>query len=517
MISSPSTSSKSVDGHSKVLDSKILGAFSPYVVRKEIVHMQEISRLPRFISEYLVAKFCSQNEPSAEDLKRLADFVNIHFPELRDKDKILHDLMSLGSYTLMDEFKVETDIKGGVHRLVIPCLNVRDGKILSTILDENADLLRSGMWGIATLKYDPDEEMDVQQAPLLGTIDNSDPMDSPVSPVIQPKRARAVSTPVLMTKFTPFEVSNVSLKEFASKRADFTRDEWVEVLLRSVGLNPGAYSQSQRILMLIRLVPLVESNCNILELGPKATGKTYLYRNISYSTRLISGGRVSPAILFYNIASKTVGEIGMRDCVALDEIGKLVFSNSEEMIGKLKDYMVDGFFERGPKKANAKASLVFMGNLEVTDRYPKGRDVVASLPSFMEDSALLDRVHSFIPGWELPKIMQSSEHLASGYGIVCDYLSEIFHQMSFQSFSPLISERVRFRADNVTIRDEKAIKKISSGLLKLLRPDATCDDSDISISVDAAVKGRERINSLLHELSPQEFPEKRFEYSVIES
>jgi ATP-dependent Lon protease len=484
------------------LDSKAKSSFGSYVVRKELVHSHEISRLPRFISEYLVAKFYSTDDPTQEDMKKLSDFVSVHFPELRDKDKILHDIMTAGSYTLMDEFKVETDIKGARHRLFIPCLNIRDAKVLSTILDENTDLLRSGMWGVATLKYMPEEEG-------------------------SNKRTRESDTsPVLMTKFTPFEVVNVKLSEFASKRQLFTRKEWVDLLIRSIGLNPDAYSDYQKLLLLLRLVPLVEPNCNILELGPKATGKTYLYRNISYSTRLISGGRVSPATLFYNIATKTVGEIGVRDCVALDEIGKLTFSNSEEMIGKLKDYMVDGFFERGPKKAHARASLVFMGNVEfgssssTKDFAPSASETVSALPLFMRDSALLDRIHCFIPGWELPKIMQSSEHLASGYGIVADYLSEVFHQMSMQgSYSDVISERVRIESstqEGITIREEKAIKKVASGILKLLCPDRRCEEQDISVSMKAAVDGRQRVNALLSSISPQEFRrEKEIRFSIV--
>lgn len=480
------------------MDAKVRSAFAPYVVRKDLVHSQEISRLPRFISEYLIAKFCPSDDPTPDDLKKLTDFVNAHFPELRDKDKILHDIMTQGSYTFMDEFKVETDIKGGKHRLIIPCLNVRDAKVLSTILDDNADLLRSGMWGIATLKYVPENEA------------GSNTLSA------YPPRPRVAldATPLLMTEFTPFEVSNVSLREFASRRQSFTRKEWIELLVRSIGLNPVAYSEHQKVLMLMRLVPLVESNCNLMELGPKATGKTYLYRNISYSTRLISGGKVSPAVLFYNIATKTVGEIGIRDCVALDEIGKLVFANSEEMVGKLKDYMVDGFFERGPKRAHAKSSLVFMGNMEFEKSAPTPAEIVSALPSFMRDSALLDRIHSLIPGWELPKIMQSSSHLASGYGIVADYLSEIFHQMSFESYADIISDKVKIEGDHATIRDEKAIKKISSGLLKLICPDRNCDETDISLCVDAAMRGRERINSLLHALSPGEFDEKQFSYLI---
>jgi ATP-dependent Lon protease len=473
-------------------DSKVKSAFGPYVVRKELVHSHEISRLPRFISEYLVAKFCPSGEPTEENMRKLQDFITIHFPEPRDKDKILHDIMTLGSYTLMDEFKVETDIKRGLHMLSIPCLNVRDAKILPEILDENIDLLRSGMWGIATLKYESGADFDQGG-----------------------ERSDDASSPVLMTKFTPFEVVNVKLSEFASKRRLFSREEWIELLVGSIGLNPRLYNSHQKLLLLLRLVPLVEANCNVLELGPKATGKTYLYRNMSYSTRLIAGGRVSPATLFYNIATKTLGEIGVRDCVVLDEISKLTFSNSEEMIGKLKDYMVDGFFERGPKKAHARASLVFMGNVEFHSSIPTTKEIISALPHFMKDSALLDRIHCFIPGWELPKIMQSSEHLASGYGIVADYLSEIFHQTSMRgSYSDLISETVKIESSaptkkGVTIREEKAIKKVASGILKLLCPDRNWQADDISIAMEVAIEGRQGVNSLLSSISPEEFDEEK--------
>ncbi|TLX96780.1 MAG: BREX system Lon protease-like protein BrxL [Thaumarchaeota archaeon] len=483
-------------------EEKVRRVFSPYVVRKELLQSQEISRLPRFISEYLMSKFFSNNnEPSQEEMKKLSDFVAVHFPEMRDRDKILHDIMTSGTYTFMDEFKVETDIKAATHRLIIPCLNIRDAKILSTILDENVDLLRSGMWGIATAKYVP-EEGDGRGAKGRG--------------------GPTETSPILMTKFTPFEVVNVRLSDFASKRKEFSTREWIELLITSVGLNPSAYSEHQRLLLLSRLVPLVEANSNLLEIGPKATGKTYLYRNISYSTRLISGGRVSPAVLFYNISTKAVGEIGIRDCVVLDEMNKLAFVNAEEMVGKLKDYLVDGFFERGPKKANAKASIVFMGNMEFrgsswTTVAPEPHEVINALPAFMRDSAMLDRIHCFVPGWELPKILQSSEHLARGYGIVADYLSELFHQMSLTSFTDIINERVTLEGSgnaSVTIRDEKAIRKLASGMLKLLCPDRNCSDADLSLCMDMAVEGRRGVNDLLHSLSPNEFEQKRFSYSL---
>ncbi len=176
--------------------------------------------------------------------------------------------------------------------------------------------------------------------------------------------------------------------------------------------------------------------------------------------------------------------------------------------------MVDGFFERGPKKAHARASLVFMGNMELASK-PTTAHLVNALPTFMRDSALLDRIHAFIPGWELPKIMQSSEHLASGYGIVVDYLSEIFHHMSMQgSYSDIIRESVQIEA-GVTIRDEKAIKKVASGMLKLLCPDRNCEYEDLSLAMKVAVDVRQRINSLLSFVSPQEFSQKeRIAFSI---
>ena len=456
---------------------KVQELFGKYIVRKEVVNEYEINRLPRFIAEYLISKFSNNGELSEDGIKKVSKFVNMHYPELKDKDKILYNLMVNGNYTIIDEFKVEVDIKQGKKRLIIPCLNIRDAEILDNILEDNQDLLRSGMWGIATLKY-------------IGDNSNSK------------------NTPILMTKFTPFQVGNVELEDFISKRSEFTMDEWIDLIIKSIGLNPKVYSMDEKMLLLLRLVPLVEPNTHIMELGPKATGKTYLYRNISYYTRIISGGRVGAATLFYNINTKVIGEIGIKDAVIFDEIDKLTFSNSEEVISKLKDYMVDGFFERGPKKAHATCSLVFTGN---TDSYDIS-DIGSNLPEFMIDSALLDRINGFIPGWKLPKIKSSSEHLASGYGIVADYFAEILHKMRFENYNSFISEHIRL--ENVTIRDEKSIKKVLSGLLKLLCVNReNYDRYELALCLDTAVSVRNNIREILNSITPDEFPKNEIKYS----
>jgi ATP-dependent Lon protease len=453
-----------------IIDEKIVSIFGEYAVKKELMHIQEINRLPRFIAEYLVAKFSIDG---IVNIKQLTDFINIHFPEMRDKDKVLHDLMSKGSYTLIDEFKVETVIKHGRYNVIIPRLGINNAKIIPSLLDENLDLLRSGLWGMATLQYVKSNNF----------------------------------SEVLISRFTPFQVTNIDLGEFANKRARFDRDEWIELIIKSIGLNPDVYDNEQKLLLLSRLIPLVEPNCNMLELGPKATGKTYLYRNVSHHTRVIAGGRISAPMLFYNISSKSAGEIALRDCLVFDEISKIKFANSDEMIGKLKDYMVDGFFERGPKKAHSICSLVFVGNIEY--------DPLDSLPNFMKDSALLDRIHGFIHGWKLPKIKQSDEHLAKGYGIVADYLSEIFHQLHLQNFSYIINENVKF--EDLTIRDEKAISKLASGLLKIICPNREYTRDDLALCIEQAIKLRGNVNELLNRLAPNEFKDYDIKYEILDN
>ncbi|GIU72143.1 MAG: hypothetical protein KatS3mg003_1622 [Candidatus Nitrosocaldaceae archaeon] len=451
------------------LDEKVISVFGEHAVKKELMHIQEISRLPRFIAEYLIAKFSNDG---VINIKQLTDFINIHFPEMRDKDKVLHELMSKGSYTLIDEFKVETLIKHGRYNVIIPRLGINNAKIIPALLDENIDLLRSGLWGMATLQY----------------VKKSDKLSD-----------------ILVSRFTPFQVTNINLGEFASKRARFDRDEWIELIIKSIGLNPDVYDHEQKLLLLTRLIPLVEPNCNMLELGPKATGKTYLYRNVSHHTRVIAGGRISAPMLFYNISNKNAGEIALRDCLVFDEIGKIRFANNDEVISKLKDYMVDGFFERGPKKAHSTCSLVFIGNIEY--------DPLDSLPNFMKDSALLDRVHGFIHGWDLPKIMQSDEHLAKGYGIVADYLSEIFHQLHLQNFVHIINENVKF--EGLTIRDEKAITKLASGLLKIICPNREYTKDDLILCIDEAIRLRRNVNKLLNRLMPDEFKDYEITYEIL--
>ena len=467
------------------LNTKLRAVFEGVVVNKGLLQTKEVSRLPRYVAEYLVTKFCSDDGKGG--LEKLSEFIRRYYPETKDKDKVLHDIKEQGEIRLIDEFKVETDLKLGCHKLAVPCLNVRDAMIRDSILDDYENLLRSGMWGIAKLQYDPE----------------SVPRDM---------RGNPIMTPIVMKAFDPFQASSILLREFEEKRAQFTTEEWIDLLINTIGLNPDVYPDKVKLLLLQRLIPLVEPNVNVIELGPRATGKTYLYRNTSYYTRIISGGRVSPAVLFFNIATKSLGEVGMKDCVVFDEISKIAFANPDEMMGKMKDYMESGHFERGPKKGHSSCSLLFMGNIDIEEELPV-EDYTLFLPEFMRDSAFIDRIHGFLPGWGLPKIKKAGTHLSQNYGLATDYFCEIIHELRKVDFQHRIMSRVELTGD-LTIRDEKSVLRIASGMLKILCPHGKFEEPDFKLCMDLALQNRQRIADWLQRLAPGEFKAIRIGYKV---
>ncbi|MEM3955278.1 MAG: BREX system Lon protease-like protein BrxL [Candidatus Bathyarchaeia archaeon] len=466
------------------LDDKISRVFGEVAVNKGLALRHEVSRLPRFISEYLISKYCSAYPDKELALSKLAKVVAENFPEPKDKDKIFYRLKKIGFIQLMDEFKVSVDLKRNLYLVQIPCLQIYDALVDEGIIRKFERIL-SGMWGLGTLEYRPDI----------------------------PENLEVEVSPILLTDIEPFQVYNIDIKDFAKKRNEFSLSEWIDLLIATMGLNPKAYSYRQKILQLVRLVPLVEGNTNIVELGPRATGKTYLYRNLSHYTRIYSGGAVSPARLFFDARLRIVGDIAIHDAVVFDEVSKIRFTNPDEMAGKLKDFMVDGFFERGAlKRAHSDCSLVFLGNIEKEETM-RPEQILYTLPDIMQDSAFIDRIHGLIPGWEMPKIMKSEEHLAHGTGLAADYFAEIMHGLRKENFKDLVNEHVEF-SSNFTIRDENAVRKIISGLCKLLFPNKEFDLSELRQIVSLATEMRQYVCDMLTEKSPSEFPPKRLECRV---
>ena len=470
---------------------KTKSVFGDLAVDKRIASKHELTRLPRFVVEYLVAEFTElcggKFDNSCAD--KLNKFVAKYYHESREKDAVLHTLITKGNIRLIDEIKVDTDIRQAIYRAHLPSLNIRDAMINRSLVDEFPNLLTTGMWGLATLIYAPD----------------SVPKDNVGRPLM---------SPILIENFEPFQASETDIKIYQEAREYFTLEEWVDVLINTIGLNPDRYNFRQKLILLSRLVPLIEANVNMMEFGPRATGKTFLYRNITYYTRIFSGGNISSAVLFYNIARRVLGEIGVRDAVIFDEISKVKFTNPSDMMGKLKDYMESGHFERGPKKGFSTSSLMFMGNIQVEKRenvYIPVEDFTYALPQDMRDSAFIDRIHGVIPGWELPKISKSGTHLSKEYGIASDYFCEVLHNFRREHYGYKLSENIEI-SDDFTIRDEKAIKRVFSGLLKLLIPNGSYDSKEIKIIIELAIEYRQRVNDWLHILAPGEFPKKRLGY-----
>jgi len=469
------------------LNAKLRYYFPGYVVNKGLSSREDIRRVPKFVSEHLLTQVSEESDPIvfSEKLMKVIELVNTLYPEPKDRDRILDRIIIKKlSCKIIDEIKVEVDEKHEIRKAIIPSLNLTNVMISDKVVEENEQLLSTGVWGIASLKY-------------------SEPITN--------EKEKPITLPVFIEEFKPFHVANIDINEFIEKREHFTLDEWIDILINTIGLNPEVYTQKQKLILISRFIPLVENNVNLMEFGPRATGKTYFYRNISFYTRIISGGQVTPAQLFYNIARRTIGEIGMKDCIVFDEVSKVTFPRPEEMMGKLKDYMVDGHFERGPKKATSLCSLVFMGNIEVSGYVPI-EDVNYVLPDCMRnDTAFIDRIHGIIPGWEILKIKKSEVHLSKNYGFSVDYFSEIMHELRKLDFTPLIRSIVEL--NKVTIRDEIGIYRTASGLAKILFPNKEFNKNELAPIMDFAVELRQKVADLLHKMAPGEFKKKKIEWN----
>jgi len=427
------------------------------VVNKSLGLRHEVSQLPRFVSEWLIGKFCETGD-TRENLAEMDAYVRAHYVERKQKNVALHRLEQQGQIELIDAYKVRVDLskpEDERYKLEIPSLGLFDARVQRPIMDDHPRLLVDGVWGMGQLLYDS------------GTRE------------------------VILTRFRPFQLSNVDLTAFQEGRRYFTTEEWQKVLISSTGLNPDAYPVEVRLHIVSRMVPLVERNTHIVELGPPGTGKTYLFDKISVYSRVISGSVVSPAVLFYNIRDKTSGLLAYYDVVAFDEVDKVGRGLKDEVVNKLLKFMADGSYDRGDVEIPSAASVVLVGNLPALNQDYETVPCFELLPPSMQHKAFLDRLAGFIPGWEIGKIGQRQEHLTPYNGFAADYFCEILHLLRGLNYQNYIDRYAEL--ENANIRDEKGIKTIASGLLKLLFPDGNFRSEDVRTCVEHAVKYRQRV------------------------
>jgi len=465
------------------MNEKLKATFPGKVVNKAHTLNTGVDEFPRYVLEYLIDNYCSE-ETFHEDMEKVTRSLRESFVHGAEAEKIRHYIRENRRHTVIANLEarlVETEDK---YWGTINAINEKFVNISESIVSQYPMLLSGGMWGTIELTYDETEVHD--------------------------KKIR----PFKVVRFTPFQVSVINIEEFIRKRAEFTTDEWIEVLINSCGLNPERMTRRERLLYLCRCVPLVESNVNLVELAPRETGKTYLYRNISYYAHVLSGGKATPAQLFINLNTGRIGEVGTRDAVVFDEIANTDFTDPKAMVSIMQGYMQDAKFSRGKQELLAFASLVFVGNLDVQGRMPheKYYHLFEPLPDFLQVVAFLDRLHAYLPGWEIPKI--GPESFSRDYGFITDYFCEIMHEL--RRIDQLAPVRSRFElvdtagtAQGLSGRDQRAVLKTASGLLKLLYPDGRLTDDELAEVLTLSCELRQRVRDQLHLMAPGEYDRVR--------
>lgn len=458
---------------------KLKEVFRGKVVNKAYTINTGVDEFPRYVLEYLIDNYCSE-ETFYEDMEKVVRRLKETFVYGAEAEKIRHYIRENRRHSLIASLEVRLVETEDKYWAAIPAINENFVNIPESIVSQYPMLLSGGMWGTIDLTYDETE--------------------------IHNKKIR----PFKILSFTPFQVSFINLDEFIEKRSEFTSEEWIDILINSCGIDPATMDRRQKLLYLCRCVPLVENNVNMVELAPRETGKTYLYRNISYYARVLSGGKATPSQLFINLNTGKIGEVGTRDVVVFDEIANTDFTDPKSLVSIMQGFMQDAKFSRGKRELLAFASLVFVGNLDVQGKMPHEKyfHLFEPLPDFLQVIAFLDRIHAYLPGWEIPKLGPNS--YAKDYGFITDYFCEIMHEL--RRLDLLAGVRTRFEiidaaktAQGVSGRDQRAIMKTASAFLKLLYPDGKITDTELEEVLDLACELRQRVREQLHLMAPGEY------------
>lgn len=458
---------------------KLKEVFSGKVVNKAYTINTGVDEFPRYVLEYLIDNYCSE-ETFHEDMEKVVRRLKETFVYGAEAEKIRHYIRENRSHSVIASLEVRLVETEDKYWGTIAAINESFVNIPENIVRQYPMLLSGGMWGTIDLTYDETE--------------------------IHNKKIR----PFKITGFTPFQVSVIDLDDYIERRREFSTAEWTDVLVNSCGLDPARMTRRQKLLYLCRCIPLVETNVNMVELAPRETGKTYLYRNISYYAHVLSGGKATPAQLFINLNTGRIGEVGVRDAVVFDEIANTDFTDPKAFVSIMQGYMQDAKFSRGKKEILAFASLVFVGNLDVQGNLPheKYYHLFEPLPDFLQVIAFLDRIHGYLPGWEIPKL--SPDSYAKDYGFITDYFCEIMHEL--RRIELLGSLRSRFelvdhagRTQGLSGRDQRAVMKTTSGLLKLLYPDGQVTDEELAELLSLSCELRQRVRDQLHLIAPGEY------------
>lgn len=504
------------------LDRKIIEHFPGKIVRKDLTSlMKRGAGIPTYVLEYLLGMYCATDDEAAiaDGMERIRKILAQNYVRPEESEKIKSRIRELGQYTVIDKVSARLDEYRDLYVAQFTNLNIEPFVMPDEYVRQHTKILTGGIWCIMRIQYlRPD---DIAEDPLAD-IFGDDPDE-------QHGRARKGRTsgkgkrgpedsPFKIASLTPIQMPSLDLSEFVSHREAFTTDEWIALLLRSAGYEPSALTPRERMHFLTRMVPLVELNYNLCELGPRGTGKSHIYTEVSPYSYLLSGGQTTTAKLFANNAARAgqrIGLVGHWDCIAFDEVAGMNFRD-QNAVQIMKGYMANGTFGRGTESFNAEASMVFEGNIN---------DSVANIlktthlfdpfpPEFNNDSAFFDRIHCYLPGWEVPKMR--SDLICERYSLITDCLGEFLHAMRRRDFTHHIDRHFRLNSD-FNRRDEIGVRKTFSGLAKLIFPDGKMSREDVRMLLEYAIEGRRRVKEQLKTMAGIEFIDVKLGYADVEN
>ena len=470
------------DDTRQLIKDKLRQYFDGKIVRKDLTkHIKEGANVPVYVLEFLLGQYCSSDDEEviADGIKTVKQILSDNFVRPDEAQKILSKLRSHGSHTVIDMITARLDMKHDVYVADFSNLGITNVSLADEYAEKYDRLLCGGIWCIVQLEYEYIEE------------DRS-------------------GLPIRIVKLTPIQMPSIDIDEVKQGRKAFTKDEWIDVILRSCGYEPDQLSNREKWLLLARLIPLVENNFNLCELGPRSTGKSHVYKEVSPNSILVSGGQTTVANLFYNMGRKTIGLVGLWDCVAFDEVAGIRFKDKDG-IQIMKDYMASGSFARGKEEKAASASMVFVGNInQSVDVLLKTSSLFDPFPPEMgTDTAFLDRIHCYIPGWEIPKFRP--EHFTDDYGFITDYLAAFIRELRKEQHGDAIDQYFRL-GKNLNQRDTIAVRRTVDGMIKLLYPDGEYGKEEVEEVLRFALEMRRRVKEQLKKLGGMEFYDVNFSY-----
>lgn len=462
------------------LDTLLNTHFAGRVVRKDLTQrVKEGANVPVYVLEYLLGMYCASNDPEVidEGLTNVKAILTDNYVRPDEAEKVKSLVRERGSFKVIDRVMVRLNEKQDCYEAAFSNLGIRDAEISAGIVKEHEKLLVGGIWVIATLSYFHEEGQR--------------------------------GSPFGVSQLKPIQMPHMNMEELFEGRRGFTTEQWREALIRSIGMEPAELDAEVQWHLLARMIPFVENNFNVCELGPRGTGKSHIYKECSPNSILVSGGQSTVANLFYNMSSRRIGLVGMWDLVAFDEVAGISFKDNDG-VQIMKDYMASGSFARGREQIEASASMVFIGNInQSVESLVKTSHLLTPFPDAMIDAAFFDRFHAYIPGWEIPKMRPS--FFTQRYGFIVDYLAEFFREMRKRSFADAIDQHFRL-GDNLNQRDVIAVRKTVSGLLKLLHPHGEYQKEDVRQCLEYALQVRRRVKEQLKKIGGMEFYDVHFSY-----